>query len=73
MTFMIERLVDAYSTALGEHKAWRKLRASGSERPYEWTTRREAEGFVKLCYDPPGDKIGVRVVEVTTLNTRENA
>ncbi len=65
MTFMIERLVDAYSTALGEHKTWRKVRTLvQGGRPLEWPTRREAERFADLFVANGTDRDITQIVEV---------
>ena len=62
MSFQIERLTMVWSADNGDHWAWRKVRVAG--RPVEWKTRREAEGYIDLCYSQAKKRNEVRVVEV---------
>lgn len=51
MTYRIEVLCKRYSMERGDFEEWRPVRPTGSDKPYEWQTEREADAMRGLCYD----------------------
>lgn len=66
MTYRIEKLCKVYSVERGEQLVWRPSRPSGKEKPYEWSTQKEAESFLGLFFDV--DPSTVRVVKVEPVD-----
>lgn len=62
MTYRIEVLCKVYSIKDGDQRVWKPVRPSGTDRPYEGSTLREAEAMRGLFYD--ADPSAARVVEV---------